>query len=143
MNELFALVWIIVTAISAVAFSIVRKLDIIWACPAALVAAVIAYSDKSLVWQLLAFAVLYALGLVVYRVIDEKIGLSEVNIDNVIGLSCSVSERIDNYAGSGQVLVKGRIWAARAVSDDDVYEAGQRLSVVAIEGARLVCKSKK
>lgn len=61
-------------------------------------------------------------------------------LDTVVGENCTVIERVDNYAGSGLVKVGNQIWAARGVADDSVYEAGEVLSVVAIEGVKLICK---
>ncbi len=66
----------------------------------------------------------------------------KVSLENITGLTCAVVERIDNFAGSGIVKVKGQMWAARSVDDEDVFEPGEKLSVVAIEGVRLVCKRK-
>ena len=65
---------------------------------------------------------------------------SKSGLDNIIGEKCKVIETIDNYAGSGLVKVKGQLWAARGVEDFDIFEEKEVLSVVAIEGARLVCK---
>ena len=62
------------------------------------------------------------------------------DIDSAIGQRCFVTETIDNYAGCGQVRVNGQYWAARAASDEDVYEAGEFLHIVAIEGVKLICK---
>ena len=60
-----------------------------------------------------------------------------VAIDGVIGQRCVVVEKIDSSAGCGQVRINGQGWSARAVSDDTVYEVGQVLKVVAIEGVKL------
>jgi len=38
------------------------------------------------------------------------------------------------------VKVKGQIWSARGVGDDDVFESGEILHVVAIEGVKVICK---
>ncbi len=62
------------------------------------------------------------------------------SIDAVVGQRCFVTESIDNYAGSGLVRVNGQYWAARAASDEDTYEAGEFLHIVAIEGVKLICK---
>ncbi len=67
--------------------------------------------------------------------IQEGIGL-----DSIIGERCTVIETIDNYAGCGLVKVKGQQWSARGVDDDDIFEIGEKLSVVAIEGVKLICK---
>ena len=58
----------------------------------------------------------------------------------IVGERCVVTEKIDNYAGCGEVRVKGQIWSARGVMDDDVFDEGVTLKIVAIEGAKLVCK---
>ncbi len=60
--------------------------------------------------------------------------------DSIVGERCKVIETVDNYAGSGLVRVKGQYWAARSVDEDDIFEIGEKLSVVAMEGAKLVCK---
>lgn len=61
--------------------------------------------------------------------------------DSIVGERCIVTERIDNYAGCGQVKVKGaQIWSARGVAEDAVFSEGETLKIVAIEGAKLICK---
>jgi len=61
-------------------------------------------------------------------------------IDDVIGLKCVVVEKIDNFAGCGEVKVNGCVWAARGAFENDVFEIGETLKVVAIEGVKLVCR---
>ncbi len=65
---------------------------------------------------------------------------SGISLDSIVGERCKVVEVIDNFAGCGLVKVKGQVWAARSVNEDDIFEAGEKLSVVAIEGVKLVCK---
>ena len=55
-------------------------------------------------------------------------------------LTVLVTEKIDNFAGCGQVKVKGQFWSARGFYDDDVFECGESLRIVAIEGVMVVCK---
>ena len=61
-------------------------------------------------------------------------------IDTIVGERCVVTETIDNFAGCGQVRVKGQLWSARGFFEDDVYERGESLRIVAIEGVRAVCR---
>ncbi len=63
-----------------------------------------------------------------------------LTIDSIVGEKCVVTETIDNFAGCGQVKVKGQLWSARGFYDDDVYESGASLRIVAIEGVKAVCK---
>ena len=60
---------------------------------------------------------------------------------SIVGERCVVTERVDNQAGCGQVKVKGgQVWSARGVADDAVFSEGETLKIVAIEGAKLICK---
>ena len=63
----------------------------------------------------------------------------ELNLQTIVGKRCVVVETIDNFAGCGQVRVNGQGWSARAAYDEDVFEIGETLSIVAIEGVKLVC----
>ena len=63
----------------------------------------------------------------------------EFNPDNIVGKRCVVTEAIDNFAGCGQVKVNGQSWAARSAYDEESFEVGETLNIVAIEGVRLVC----
>ena len=61
-------------------------------------------------------------------------------LDSIVGEKCIVTETIDNFAGCGQIKVKGQLWSARGFFDDDVFESGEMLRIVAIEGVKAVCK---
>ena len=60
--------------------------------------------------------------------------------DGIVGERCVVVERIDNNAGCGEVRVKGQVWSARSVLENDVFSEGETLKIVAIEGAKLICR---
>ena len=62
------------------------------------------------------------------------------NIDNIVGERCVVTETINNFAGCGQVRVNGQIWSARGAGEDDTFDVGESLTVVAVEGVKLICK---
>ncbi len=78
------------------------------------------------------------LGLLTKKSSSDK----EFVIEEIVGKKCVVIEEIDNYAGCGQVKVNGQGWAARSAYDEDVFEIGETLQIVAIEGVRLVCVKK-
>ena len=65
---------------------------------------------------------------------------SEFDPQSIIGEKCIVVERISATSGSGLVKVKGTQWAARGSYDDDSFQVGEVLRVVAVEGVRLICK---
>ena len=63
----------------------------------------------------------------------------EFNPENIVGKRCVVIEAVDNSAGCGQVRVNGQSWSARCAREDDRFEVGDMLRIVAVEGVRLVC----
>ena len=62
------------------------------------------------------------------------------SIEATIGEKAIVVEKIHNIAGSGLVKVNGQLWAARSVDADCIYERDDTVTVVAIEGVKLICK---
>ena len=63
----------------------------------------------------------------------------EFSPETIVGKRCVVVEKIDNFAGCGQVKVNGQGWSARSAYDEDCFDIGEVLSIVAVEGVRLVC----
>ena len=66
--------------------------------------------------------------------------LAGFDLESVIGERCTVTERIVSGSGCGMVRVKGTEWAARGTGEDDCFEVGEALKVVAVEGVRLICR---
>ncbi|BDM68204.1 membrane protein [Streptomyces nigrescens] len=58
-------------------------------------------------------------------------------IDALRGKSATVLERVDGGDG-GRIKLAGEIWSARALDGDRVYEPGQQVDVVEIDGATAV-----
>jgi membrane protein implicated in regulation of membrane protease activity len=53
----------------------------------------------------------------------------------LVGCTAVVTETIHNDAGRGAVRLEGEVWSARSYDDDEVIEAGARVTVVDIKGA--------
>ncbi len=135
--------WIIVLAIALVSELITEQLVSIWFVPGALVASILGFVEAPVYWQIIAFMVLSIIGILVFRRFLSKFFKREAartGVDAIIGEKCVVTERISNFAGCGQAKVKGQVWSARGCSDDDVFEEGEVLLIVAIEGVKLICK---
>lgn len=65
---------------------------------------------------------------------------NKTNLQAIIGESAVVTEDIDNICGRGAVKVKGMEWSARSVTEGETFSAGEIVTVVAIEGVKLICK---
>lgn len=140
---IYGWIWIAIIVLAIVIEVISEQLISIWFVPGAIIATFLDYFGIKLIWQILVVLVLAAIGIVIARVfLADKIAarIQKTNIDAIIGERCIVTERIDNYAGCGLVKIKGQIWSARGVGENDVYEIGSVLHVVAIEGVKVICK---
>ena len=137
-------IWIAVLAVSLVVEACTDQLISIWFAPGAIIATIMDFFKADIVWQVLVFLVLSIVGIAFVRKFVAKYlkpnASARTNIDAIIGEKCVVTERIDNFAGCGQVKVRAQIWSARGVNEDDTFEVGEVLSVVAIEGVKLICK---
>ena len=92
---------------------------------------------------IIAISAALVIAVIIALVIAKRSGLFAgklLTIDSIVGHRCIVTETIDNFAGCGQVKVGGQLWSARGFYDDDVYEVGTSLRIVAIEGVKAVCK---
>ena len=90
-------------------------------------------------WIGLGASALVIAGVVAYILYKSASLDKSISLEDIIGEKCTVIETVDNYAGCGLVKVKGTEWSARGVDDDDIFEPGESLKVVAIEGVKLIC----
>ena len=136
-------VWVAVLVIGIALELYTKKYIVLWVCPASFSTAILAVCKVDLIWQAVIFAAVYFVGLLLaYVFIIPKVR-DDITVDNIIGKRCVVTEVVDNYVGSGQVRLGSQYWSARAVSDDSVYEVGESLFVVALEGVKLICKKRR
>ncbi len=136
-------IWIGILVASVVIEFITDQFVSIWFAPAAIVAVILDFVEVKPIWQILVFLLIAAAGIVFIRRFLTKTSLNtrtKTNIEAIVGSKCVVTEKIDNYAGCGQAKIGGQIWSARGVGEEDVFEIGEVLTVVAIEGVKLICK---
>ena len=137
-------VWIGVIALAIIIEVVTDQMVSVWFVPGGIVAVILDFCKLDLVWQILAFLLVSALGIVIFKcVLGKKFANNKgtkTNIEAIIGEKCIVTEKIDNFAGCGQARVGAQIWSARGASEDDVFEVGEVLNIVAIEGVKLICK---
>ncbi len=134
--------WIVVmVAAIAVELATPGALVAIWFLPAALVSMVLAFFDVPVLIQIPVFLVLSLASVFFARPFLVRRGKhTATNIDAIIGEKGVVIEKIENIAGAGQVKVHGQYWSARSVSDEQDYNEGDVVEIVAVEGVKLICK---
>ena len=90
-------------------------------------------------FQLIVFAAVSALTLALVRPAASRFvhpRRSPTNADRVVNQTASVTETIDNEAGTGQVNVLGQVWTARSELGV-VIPAGTQVKVRRIEGVKV------
>ena len=135
-------IWVALIAIAIVIEILTDQLIAIWFVPGAVVAIVIDFFGVDILWQIAVMLVVSAIGIFIsHKFLRKHLkSVAKTNIEAIIGEKCVVTEKIDNFAGVGQVKIKGQIWSARGVEENAVFEPGEILSIVAIEGVKLICK---
>ncbi len=136
-------VWIGVIVAAIVLELLTDQLIAVWFMPSAIVCAILDLCGVPMPWQLLVFLLVSVAGIVLSRTLLKKwlrFTKTATNVEAVVGEKCVVTERIDNYAGCGQAKVRGQIWSARSIDDDETFEVGEILRIVAVEGVRIICK---
>lgn len=140
---LYGWAWIALIVVAIIVEVLTDQLISIWFVPGAIVATILDFCNVNLIWQVLVVLLLAVAGIVfakMFLIKKLRTDIVKTNIDAIIGERCVVTEKIDNYVGCGQVKIKGQIWSARGVGEDDIFEEGDVLHVVAIEGVKVICK---
>lgn len=133
------IVWTVATVAALVALYFDRRIFSFCAVPSAVGALVLSFFVDPL-WQILSFIFIYVIFFIPICIYLKPFAREGGIYGDVVGETCVVTVELDNFAGRGQVRVKGQIWAARSVTDEDVYDVGEVLHIVAIDGVRLVCR---
>ena len=134
--------WIAVIVLSVISEAMTATLVAIWFMPSALVATVLAFFKVPIFVQVLVFAILSALFIIFSKTIFNKtlnLRHTPTNADAVIGEQAVVTEEICNIENKGLVKVRGQVWSARS-ADDAVIAPGEIVSVISIEGVKLICR---
>ena len=136
-------VWLVAMIVLLIIEGIVPGLVSIWFAIGAFAAMISAILGAPLWLQVLWFFAVSILTLCLTRPFAKKYVNSRAtptNADMLIGKECVVTEEIDNVLGTGTVTVGGKVWTARTEEPDGKAETGTVMTVVKIEGVKLIVK---
>ena len=137
--------WLAVLVLSVVLETQIARGVFLCFAPSALVAMFLAFFDAAVFWQVGLFFLLSGLGLLLFVPLVRKMRRATTStaftVEGAIGSRCVVVERIDNLAGRGAVSVCGMEWAARALSDEIIIDAGATVEIIAVEGVKFICRT--
>lgn len=121
-------------------------LTTIWFAGGALAAFLTGILGFGLVVQIVVFAVVSVVLLVVTRPIALKYfnrERSRTNAESLIGQQALVKETINTIQAQGVVEINGLEWSARTETADGVIEKGTVVTVEGIQGVKLIVKEKE
>lgn len=134
------IIWLVIAAILIVSEIVSLGLTSIWFAGGAIVAAVVAHFGAHWIVQILVFAVVSFVLLILTRPIAQKHlmkDMEKTNIDGLIGTIGLVTETIDNTKAEGVVILDGKEWTARSVGGE-VIEKDNKVKVESISGVKLM-----
>ena len=131
------IIWLVLAAVLGVAEVMTTTLAFGLIAVGAVVAAVVGAAGAGLPFQLGAFALAAAGGLIVVRPIAmrhiKQPPLLRTGTSALVGRSAKVIEEITD--DGGRVRIGGELWSARPYDESQVIPVGSTVNVFAIEGA--------
>lgn len=144
MDEMFW-VWIGVIVVSVLVEAITQlQLITIWAAIGGVAALILDLCHVDIAIQFIVFFAVTILLLLLTRPLAKKItkfGITPTNADMNIGKNGIVTKIVDESAGSFRVRVDNCDWSA-STEDGSVPEVGTEVSVLRIEGVKLIVKQR-
>lgn len=116
-------------------------LTTIWFAGGALFAILAAVLNLSVSVQIILFFVVSLILLFFTRPVAVKYFNKDrvkTNVESYIGKQAIVISEINNIQGIGQVSVNGQEWTARSSDMNKIFAVGAVVSVVAIDGVKLI-----
>ena len=134
------ILWIAAAVVFAVIEAATAQILTLWFCIGS-IGAIIAYAlGASLTVQIVVFVAVSLLTLLIARPYLRRFMETKkqpTNLDMCVGQQALVTERISNLNGTGQAKIRGTVWTARS-RDDVEIEAGTRVTVLSIDGVKLI-----
>ena len=134
-------VWAAALVVFLIVEAVTAGLVSIWFVFGSLVALICAALGAAVWLQIFWFVIVSVATLVLTRPLVKRYVDSRsvaTNADRSIGRAAVVTERIDNLAATGAVKLDGVVWTARSTDDAVAIETGERVTVRAIEGVKLI-----
>ena len=135
-------IWVVALILFAAVEAVTVQLVSVWFAAGALAALIADLLGAGVTVQFVVFLAVSIICFIVTRPLVKKFSTSKIqstNADRCIGETAVVVEEIDNVNAKGQVKVNGNIWTARSETDEVITE-GEKVTVLKIEGVKLIVK---
>ncbi len=141
-NQMFF--WLIALVVFLIIEIITLGLTTIWFASGALIGFITAWLGMPLGIQLAVFFVVSFVLLIFTRpVVQKRLNSSRIktNVNSMIGKEGKVVKDIDNFNETGQIIVDGMEWMARAADESEKIAAGQKVVIQEIRGVKAIVTS--
>lgn len=136
----FSLIWLVLAAAALALVFLARRGEAFCLLPGALAAEVLSLFGLPWWVQVIGLAVAALLFVVCVVLLGQRKKHRYFRVEDAIGRMGEVTFRIENLAGSGEVEIDGLYWAAKAAEEGRIYEVGEHVTVIAVEGVKLICR---
>ena len=136
-------IWVALLAAFIIIEASTAQLLTIWFAVGSFAALVSTFITDNIIAQVIVFVVVSAIALVVTRPLVKKMTKATkqpTNADMYIGKEAIVTEDINNLEAKGLVKVGGSVWTARTEVDNYTIPAGTHVTVIKIEGVKLIVR---
>ncbi len=142
-----ALCWLGLIILSMIVEAQTADMGAICFAPGALVSMILAVLGVDIVPQIVTCLVISATLLILAKTVLKKYvkkhhKIEKTNASAMEGKTATVEEKINNLADCGVAKINGQLWSARMESDGETAEPGEHVTVLRVEGAKLICKRK-
>lgn len=144
--EMGPFIWLIIMGVFILVEILTLGLTTIWFAAGALGAFIVALIGGP-VWLQIAVCIVIALVLLIFtKPIADKMLNSKVvktNVDSLPGQKVRVIETINNIQETGQIMLNGLEWTARAEHDEEIIEKDSIVIIKEVTGVKVIVEKEK
>lgn len=144
--EQMEIIWLALTAVLLIIEIVTLGLTTIWFAAGALFAFFAALLGMNQGIQIGVFVVVSVVLLFFTRPLAVKYlntKTIKTNTEALVGKTARVIVDINNLKSQGQVVINGLEWTARSFDDTVVFKIGDAVTIVGIEGVKLIVEGQK
>lgn len=144
--EQMEIIWLALTAVLLIIEIVTLGLTTIWFAAGALLAFFAALLGMNQGIQIGVFVVVSVVLLFFTRPLAVKYlntKTIKTNTEALVGKTARVIVDINNLKSQGQVVINGLEWTARSSDDTVVFKIGDAVTIVGIEGVKLIVEGQK
>lgn len=144
--EQMEIIWLALTAVLLIIEIVTLGLTTIWFAAGALFAFFAALLGMNQGIQIGVFVVISVVLLFFTRPLAVKYlntKTIKTNTEALVGKTARVIVDINNLKSQGQVVINGLEWTARSSDDTVVFKIGDAVTIVGIEGVKLIVEGQK